>query len=37
MTRTGETTSHWVMRSADKDKGKDKGKTIEWDSEILQG
>ena len=36
VTRTGETTSHWVMRSADKDKGKDKGKTIEWDSEILR-
>ena len=29
MTRTSETTSHWVMQSADK------SKTIEWDSEIL--
>ena len=34
VTRTGETTSHWVMRSADKDQDKDK--TIEWDSEILR-
>jgi uncharacterized membrane protein len=30
VTRIGETTSHWVMRSRDKDE-----KTIEWDSEIL--
>ena len=29
VTRTGETTSHWVMQSGDD------GKTIEWDSEIL--
>ncbi|MGA8429341.1 MAG: SRPBCC family protein [Candidatus Sulfotelmatobacter sp.] len=34
VTRTGETTSHWVMRSRTKDKDKDKDKTIEWDSEI---
>jgi uncharacterized membrane protein len=27
VTRTGEATSHWVMRSGDK--------TIEWDSEVL--
>src|SRR3979409_1636807 len=27
VTRTGETTSHWVMRSPDTDKGQ----TIEWD------
>jgi uncharacterized membrane protein len=31
VTRTGEKTSHWVMRSRDKDNAK----TIEWDSEIL--
>jgi uncharacterized membrane protein len=40
VTRTGEMTSHWVMRSGakdkDKDKDKDKGKTIEWDSEVLR-
>ena len=39
VTRTGETTSHWVMRLADDDDdGKDKhtDKTIEWDSEILK-
>jgi uncharacterized membrane protein len=30
VTRTGEATSHWVMRAGDKDE-----KTIEWDSEIL--
>lgn len=37
VTRTGETTSHWVMRAA-KDTGNDKGedKTIEWDSEVLK-
>lgn len=34
VTRTGETTSHWVMRSTNKDQEKDK--TIEWDSEILK-
>jgi uncharacterized membrane protein len=34
--RTGETTSHWVMRSAEKPKDQGKGKTIEWDSEILK-
>jgi uncharacterized membrane protein len=33
VTRTGETTSHWVMRSSAKENEKDK--TIEWDSEIL--
>ena len=31
VTRTGEKTSHWVMRSRDKENDK----TIEWDSEIL--
>ena len=38
VTRTGETTSHWVMRSGSKDDDKDKhnGKTTEWDSEILR-
>ena len=38
VTRTSETTSHWIMRSADKakDKDRDKEKTIEWDSEILK-
>jgi uncharacterized membrane protein len=35
VTRTGETTSHWMMRSADKPKDQGKGKAIEWDSEIL--
>ena len=34
VTRTGEATSHWVMRSTNKDH--DKEKTIEWDSEILK-
>jgi uncharacterized membrane protein len=34
VTRTGETTSHWVMRLGSKDKDKDKA--IEWDSEILR-
>ena len=29
VTRTGETTSHWIMR------GSDKEKSLEWDSEIL--
>src|SRR5436305_1386175 len=29
VTRTGETTSHWIMR------GSDREKTLEWDSEIL--
>jgi uncharacterized membrane protein len=33
VTRTGENTSHWVMRSGDSG-GKDT-KTIEWDSEVL--
>jgi uncharacterized membrane protein len=33
VTRTGETTSHWVMRSSAKENEKDK--TIEWNSEIL--
>jgi uncharacterized membrane protein len=32
VTRSGETTSHWVMRSPDTDKGQ----TIEWDSEVLR-
>jgi uncharacterized membrane protein len=32
VTRTGETTSHWVMRT----EFKDENKTIEWDSEILK-
>lgn len=40
VTRTGETTSHWVMRSGTKNKHshkhKDEGKNIEWDSEILR-
>ena len=39
VTRTGETTSHWVMRRADDNvDGQDKhtDKTIEWDSEILR-
>lgn len=39
VTRTGETTSHWVMRPAnndDDDMGKHSDKTIEWDSEILK-
>jgi uncharacterized membrane protein len=31
VTRTGEATSHWVMRSSDNSNDK----TIEWDSEIL--
>ena len=34
VTRTGETTSHWVMRSRPEDKTEDK--TIEWDSEVLK-
>jgi uncharacterized membrane protein len=36
--RTGEATSHWVMRSRTNDdaKKKDTAKTIEWDSEILR-
>ncbi len=33
VTRTGQSTSHWVMRSGDKDSSDNK--TIEWDSEIL--
>jgi uncharacterized membrane protein len=33
VTRTGDTTSHWVMQSKDKDG--DKGRSVEWDSEIL--
>jgi uncharacterized membrane protein len=41
VTRTGELTSHWVMRSKDNDSDKDKQKdekdaTIEWDSEVLR-
>jgi uncharacterized membrane protein len=32
VTRTGETTSHWVMRSG----REDSDKTIEWDSEVLK-
>jgi uncharacterized membrane protein len=36
VTRAGETTSHWVMRSVAKDKNNEKDKTIEWDSEILK-
>lgn len=32
VTRTGEAISHWVMRSDDSSKGK----TIEWDSEVLK-
>lgn len=36
VTVTGETTSHWIMRSGTKDKNKDNEKTIEWDSEILK-
>jgi uncharacterized membrane protein len=32
VTRTGEITSHWIMRTRDKDKGQ----TIEWDSEVLR-
>jgi uncharacterized membrane protein len=42
VTRTGDTTSHWVMRSTGNDgakgkkKDKDKNTTIEWDSEILK-
>lgn len=44
VTRTGETTSHWVMRSDAKDKDKyndnnndrNDDKTIEWDSEVLK-
>jgi uncharacterized membrane protein len=35
VTRTGEATSHWVMRSGSKD-DKEKDKTIEWDSQILK-
>lgn len=34
VTRTGATTSHWVMRSGLNDDDKDK--TTEWDSEILR-
>src|SRR5271165_3286389 len=38
VTRTGATTSHWVMRPVtnDDDKDKHKDKTTEWDSEILR-
>ena len=32
VTRTGETTSYWVMRSGNKDNDK----TIEWDAEVLK-
>jgi uncharacterized membrane protein len=35
VTPTSEKTSHWVMRSRDKDKPNDNDKTIEWNSEIL--
>ena len=35
VTRTGEKTSHWVMRSRDKERDKENDKTIEWNSEIL--
>jgi uncharacterized membrane protein len=34
VTRTGEATSHWVMRSESKEK--DKSNTIEWNSEVLK-
>jgi uncharacterized membrane protein len=34
VTRTGEATSHWVMRSTAKDD--DQNNTIEWDSEIVK-
>jgi uncharacterized membrane protein len=34
VTRTGPTTTHWVMRASDKHE-KTHNKTIEWDSEIL--
>src|SRR4051794_31095294 len=34
VTRTGERTSHWVMRAGAKDNDQDK--MIEWDSEILK-
>jgi uncharacterized membrane protein len=34
VTRTGEMTSHWVMRAGAK--SKDKDKTSEWDSEVLR-
>jgi uncharacterized membrane protein len=38
VTRTGETTSRWVMKSGAKDQDNDleSGETIEWDSEILK-
>jgi uncharacterized membrane protein len=36
VTRTGETTSHWVMRSVANDKNNDREETIEWDSEVLK-
>ena len=36
VTRTGETTSHWVMRPVANSSDKDKDKTVEWDSAILQ-
>jgi uncharacterized membrane protein len=35
VTRTGEKTSHWVMRSRDKERDRENDKTIEWNSEIL--
>ena len=37
VTRSGDTTSHWVMRQRGKDKNKttDKSSIIEWESEIL--
>lgn len=36
VTRTGETISHWVMRSKGNEQEQTKAKTIEWDSEILK-
>ena len=38
VTRTGESTSHWVMRASGNDDNTkdDERKTIEWDSEILK-
>jgi uncharacterized membrane protein len=36
VTRTGETTSHWVMRPVANSSDKDEDKTVEWDSAILK-
>src|SRR5260370_23339654 len=36
VTRTSETTSHWVMRPVANSDDKDQDKTVEWDSEILK-